>query len=121
MLKFSECGFENEGNELEVLVDKLALLRTDLRNLDRGQLPSAAALANAPYMTNWRVMLDLRACLYGDVTGHPILSDGRHVMTSELIVDARSLGWMRTASRLYRLGRPMSPEAFFDDDGTAQR
>ena len=115
MQKFSEFGFEQPA-ELNTLVTKLSGLRSNLQSLGAGNLLLATELAAAPVITNWRLMLDFHVCLRGDVVAHPLLSGNRRIMTSELIVDARDLGWMRTFSRFYRLGKPMADGAEMDED-----
>ena len=50
-----------------------------------------------------------RPCLLGDIQGHPLLR-GPRIETSELWAFAPELGWARTMSRFYRLGRPHGTE-----------
>jgi len=71
--------------------------------------PSETNLATAPVLTNWSPAISSRGhvILWGDVIGHPIL-DSDHITTSQLIAIDLAAGWARTASRWYRLEKPIA-------------
>lgn len=121
MLAFSESGFANNAELIERCA-KLEALCADLKRLHGGHLPTIPELQAAPLLHNWRLMLGLRVVMYGHVSDHPILTGSRRrIETSEVVVNAEGLGWMRTASRFYRLGRPAVPGSTFDDDDIGNR
>ena len=69
-------------------------------------MPSAEELEAAPVLDPFAISTRSLPCLVGGNGGHPILK-GPTVTTSEVWAIAPELGWARTYSRLYRLGRPM--------------
>src|SRR5690349_15773276 len=75
-----------------------------------GWRPTGAELTGGPTIDNWFVVeaSDSTIRLMGRVTGHPNPKVGRGplTMTSPLLWLAEDLGWARTASRYYFLGRP---------------
>ena len=87
--------------------DLTARLRALARDLDRiaaGEAPTAADLATAPLLVDWRFLLSWAGVgLAGFVAGHP-LRGSRHIATSPLWVLDPDLRWARTLSRFYRLG-----------------
>lgn len=85
-------------------IARLESLLAHLKNLAAGQMPTAAELAAAPVIDHYRPAARATECLVGWVDGHPKIHGG--ITTSELWSYAPGLGWARTTSRLYRLGRP---------------
>ncbi|MCJ8141059.1 DUF6634 family protein [Falsirhodobacter halotolerans] len=70
--------------------------------------PSEADLAQAPVLSDWKAAISpgLHVMLWGEVTDHPLLGTAS-ITTSQLIAIDAEAGWARTASRWYRLGRPL--------------
>lgn len=66
--------------------------------------PPAADLAEAPLLDHWQRETGEFLRLQGFVEGHPIQPDGP-VVTSAVVSIDRRLMWVKTKSRLYRLGR----------------
>jgi len=106
MLKFTEFGYEDPREYLDQ-VEKLERLARDMRALFNGNKPSTADLRSAPVIHNWQLMVDFHVSLYGEVRNHPNLPGYRRVMTSPVFVDGRDLGWFRTASRYYLIGKEL--------------
>lgn len=71
--------------------------------------PSEADLANAPVLSDWKAAVSPHGhmVMWGDVADHPILGT-EPITTSQLVAIHPEAGWARTASRWYRLGRPIS-------------
>jgi hypothetical protein len=85
---------------------RLRALADDLDRVAQGEAPTAADLAQAPLLVDWRFMLTWAGVgLAGFVAGHP-LRGSRHIATSPLWVLDPELRWGRTLSRFYRLGVP---------------
>ncbi len=80
-------------------------LARDLARVSEGYRPSEDDLNSAPMLEDWALSLRSAPCLIGRPSGHPYLRGPRPV-TSYLFVHAPELGWARTWSRYYRLGRP---------------
>ncbi|MBV8912170.1 MAG: hypothetical protein JOZ05_03895 [Acetobacteraceae bacterium] len=74
-----------------------------------GHRPAEDELAGALIINNWSVVLRPLPCLIGGVHGQPSLR-GPVSATSGLCMFAPDLGWARTLSRYYRLGRPEGTE-----------
>jgi hypothetical protein len=75
-----------------------------LERIAAGAEPTAAELANAPLLVNWRCILSpVGLRLLGHMTGHPRLGD-TEAMTSHLWSAGGDGRWIRTLSRYYRLG-----------------
>ncbi len=76
----------------------------DVDLLASGWRPTAAQLADAPFIDQWSETTypgtDLPA-VYGIVSGHPLLVAGP-ALTSPIL--ARGPGWIRTEGRFYRTG-----------------
>jgi hypothetical protein len=86
------------------LAAKLRMLADDLERIAAATAPTAAELANAPLLVDWRCVLSAAGLrLLGRVTGHPRLGD-TDVMTSQLWAADSDGTWIRTLSRFYRLG-----------------
>ena len=89
----------------------LARLESLVAALDRiggGGMPTAAELEAAPLLDPYRLDTCTMPCLIGASRGHPTLR-GPVIRTTEVWALAPELGWARTLSRLYRLGRSMHP------------
>jgi Family of unknown function (DUF6634) len=88
------------------LTARLRALADDLDRIAAGEAPTAADLAQAPLLVDWRLMLTWAGVgLVGFAAGHP-LRGSRHIATSPLWVLDPDLCWARTLSRFYRLGAP---------------
>jgi hypothetical protein len=88
------------------LCRRLRRLAHDLDRIGAGEAPSAAELAAAPRLEDWRVALTPAGLsLAGFVTAHPILGT-KAIVTSPLWVVDPALSWARTLSRFYVLGAP---------------
>jgi hypothetical protein len=88
------------------LTARLRALADDLDRIAAGEAPTAADLAPAPLLVDWRFMLTWAGVsLAGFVAGHP-LRGSRHIATSPLWVLDPDLRWARTLSRFYKLGLP---------------
>ena len=76
----------------------------DVDLLASGWRPTAAQLADAPFIDQWIETTYLgtgEPALYGTVSGHPLLRQGQ-ALTSPIL--ARGPGWIRTEGRFYRTG-----------------
>lgn len=73
--------------------------------------PSEMDLVDAPTLTRWRVMVHGKTefVLTGQVQGHPILDNGKIIVTSPVIrMDlADHPSWAESSNRFYRLGYRM--------------
>jgi hypothetical protein len=95
-------------------IDATAQLKRDFESYLKGEEPSPLELACAPLLESWRAVVmpfkrergpsPMVLLLAGRVTGHPRLSDGRTIRTSQLIWLDRDRKWARTWNRIYRLG-----------------
>ena len=82
----------------------------DLERLQRGEQPDKSELEDAPLIDNWCFGYRKAVCLEGTMHGHPILgSTVPGGITSELWHIDLKLGFARTYSRFYRLGKPAGP------------
>ncbi len=86
-------------------IARLESLIADLRRLRRLDLPTAEQPEGAPIIDDYELGARLDRCLTGMVWGHPRLGN-RPAVTTGLWAWAPELGWARTLSRYYRLGRP---------------
>jgi hypothetical protein len=86
-------------------ISRLKHILTDLQRYALGDLPTEGELRLAPLINGWCHISRPTPALIGVVTGHPICR-GPITMTSDIWVMARHQGWMRTSSRLWRLGTP---------------
>jgi hypothetical protein len=94
------------GAVTPALIAKLRSLACDLDRIAIAAAPTAAELAKAPLLVDWRIVLALSGlALTGFATGHPQLG-ARAIVTSPLWVLDPELCWARTLSRFYRLGVP---------------
>lgn len=91
------------GNELDDLAT-LEQLVADLASYARGDGPSEKDLARAPLMRDWVTVRDHAAFRFrGEVSGHPRIGPGPGVTSRLCAVDTEQR-WVRTYSRLWRLG-----------------
>src|SRR5690348_16976076 len=97
-------GFE--PGEFRDEIARLEALAADLRSILDGRRPTKECLDQSPFLDSFRLAAVPRLALVGKVHGHP-LRGTRAIVTSELKVYAQDLGWARTQSRFYRLGRPV--------------
>jgi len=90
--------------DLQAYLDRLDDLQAYFRRLIDGRLPTAEEIAAAPFIESYRFAYRAEPCLEGTVVG------GRAPLTytSSLWAYAPALGWARTFSHLYRLGRSCS-------------
>jgi hypothetical protein len=110
---FTMTVFIDRHGHQEVLADYLARLEpllADLQNLQRGIFPAADQLESAPLIDHFFLSARADPCLVGKVHGHPYLRSPQSI-TSSLWAYAPELGWARTLSRFYRLGRPAGSES----------
>ena len=90
------------------ILEVTAALQALRESTSRTPAPSSRELETAPLIEEWVMTIvppDGGPSLFGRVTGHPLIEDGRSVCTSELVALDREAGWARTRSRYYRLGR----------------
>lgn len=93
-------------DDLDYDLDRLRRLVIDLEAIRQGNHPDEATLAEAPRLENWTIARRTEACLFGTMTGHPKIADGRPGATSGVWVVAPHLGYARTLTRFYALRRP---------------
>lgn len=99
----------HDGHDTFLRTQRLA---DDLRRIAAGDLPTAAELEAAPVIDHWSLALRAESCLAGTITGHPSIGSMRPGMTSGLFAFAPTLGFARTWSRLYRLGRSAGDDSW---------
>lgn len=95
--------------DLQSDIARLDKLVTDLKRIAEGKTPSAQLLEGSPYLRNWQLASYSVPRLVGECDNHPILS-AQVIRTSDIWVFAPELGWARTLSRFYRLGKPADEE-----------
>lgn len=88
-------------------VDTLSRLVEDLRLAETGPL-SAADFPESPILRSHRIIRMSVGMLEGVVEGHPNLSTGREITTSQIFYLDTENGIARTLSRWYRLDVPTS-------------
>jgi hypothetical protein len=98
--------------ELESEIRRLRGLVHALEDIRRGRHPDKAALTFFPKITSWRTIPRPDPCLTGVMFNHPTIADGRQGVTTGLWVLAPALGYARTVTRFYALGRPDRSCAF---------
>lgn len=109
MQRFGERNSETLQKGIQEEIDRLARLVSDLRSVG-SRVPTATFpdldLSDAPILGNWAFATRAVPCLVGLSTGHPLLQGTRReIVTSEIHLISAELGWVRTRSRWYRLGR----------------
>ena len=93
------------GESPEALAAKATSLAQDLAELIRTGQPSPEALATAPMLDLWLHTKRTTSALAGRVDEHPLLGHRRLIRTSDVFAIDPEMGWARTWSRFYRLGR----------------
>lgn len=91
--------------ELESEIVRLRGLVQDLDDIRRGRHPDKARLASCPTIHEWQGITRPDPCLTGIMFNHPTIADGRQGVTTGLWVLAPTLGYARTITRFYALGR----------------
>ncbi|MGY4349011.1 hypothetical protein ACVWXM_005478 [Bradyrhizobium sp. GM7.3] len=105
----------NVGNAIPATLRRLA---DDLDRLRAGTAPTAAELANAPLVVDWRyVLTPVGLSLVGFVAGHPLLGNCE-ARTSQLWAADAGGRWVRTLSRYYRPGISADRAPLGDADAT---
>src|SRR5215207_4268212 len=92
--------------ELEPEIIRLRSLVQDLDDIRRGKHPGNALLDSCPTIHDWQGITRPDPCLTGIMFNHPTIADGRQGVTTGLWVLAPTLGYARTITRFYALGRP---------------
>ena len=117
MHRFGEGQTPRSLQAIRAEVDRLEQLAADLEMVS-GTVPFSAdqmlvrAYPAAPILDEWRVAVRPVVCLVGLSTGHPRLpGDRRSIVTSEIFLISEELGWARSFSRWYRLGRRLDDAA----------
>lgn len=82
--------------------ERSGALAENVRRIANGEGPTHEELALAPLLSGPRYVVRSALCLAGWGEGHPRLPDGS-ITTTELVVDASSLGWVLTEGRFYRV------------------
>ena len=92
-----------------VQTDRIQWALDDLRRIQAGYVPTDAELSRAPTLEAWASAVgDGYLSVAGVVTGHPKILDGHPCVTSPVVAVADDDRWVRTLSRLYKLGRPLA-------------
>lgn len=92
-------------------IDRLVGAGRFLTEILAGHDPTESALESAPMIQSWMFGAVPTPIYMGRVTGHPAIVSGAVAVTSPVIVSCEEHRWVRTLSRLYRLGTPMRPDA----------
>lgn len=98
-------GLHAANADSRSVVERLRDLADDLEALDRGQGPTASALAQAPVLDGWAAEIAPVRVLRGIASGHPNIAGGRSVVTTQVMATDNAT-WARTLSRFYVLGMP---------------
>lgn len=85
-------------------------LAEDLSLIESGFGPIPADLMETAHLDEWGVTRRTFTALEGTVSGHPELSIGDWITTSELMAYGPERRWARTLSRYYVLGTPAGGE-----------
>jgi hypothetical protein len=85
-----------------------ARLAADLKRLAAREYPAPEDLATAPFLGDWHCGWRQDPCMNGYVWGQPQIPDAEGCTTSVAVAADLREGhrWLRTRSRLYRLGTP---------------
>ncbi|WP_261332723.1 DUF6634 family protein [Rhizobium leguminosarum] len=78
-------------------------LLDDIRRANAGDF-EIASVADAPVLDDYKAVLGRAYALTGIVCGHPRLTDGKEIITSQLFYLNEELAICRTMNRWYRLG-----------------
>ncbi|MHA6646240.1 DUF6634 family protein [Mesorhizobium sp. A623] len=88
-------------------MERAKSLAVDMERIHRGVSPEAVAGGDSPILDRWCLGSRVVPCLMGFSTGHPTLTgQNRLITTSDVWLMSEDMGWARTLSRWYRLGRP---------------
>ena len=90
-------------------IARFEALLAQLKAIAKHELPTIGEIAEAPLIDRYQLTYRDSPCMVGNVLNHPILT-GPVVTTSEVWIFAPELGWARTYSRLYALGRPLGAD-----------
>lgn len=91
-------------------MERVKSLGVDMERIYRGVSPEAVAGENAPILDRWVLGIRTVPCLVGLSTGHPrLVGEDRLITTSDLWLLSDDMGWARTLSRWFVLGRPSDP------------
>lgn len=93
-------------------IDRLNGLVHALEDIRRGCHPTKDTLAACPKLHHWEVIQRPDPSLTGIMFNHPRIGDGRPGLTTGLWVLAPSLGYARTLSRFYALGKPAAGSGY---------
>ncbi len=102
-------GRHDVAGDIRSEIQRLESLLIDLRRAAEGILPAAGDLAGAPIIDHWTEAMRPEPCLAGKIHGHPDCR-GPVSVTSGIWMHAPDLGWTRTLSRFYRLGRTIAQD-----------
>lgn len=94
---------------IEVEIKRVQSLLQDLKRARTGGHPNRQTLVQAPVLDNWQIAYRPEPCLVGTMHDHPHVADGHLGMTSGVWLLAPTIGYARTLSRVYVLGRPAAP------------
>lgn len=109
MIRYGVPDFEDRSRDILEEAAGLARLAEDFRFVAKENRPNSSSDVDAPVLEDWRLIVRPVPCLAGLSTGHPLLiGDRRQIVTSEVHLISEELGWVRTRSRWYRLGRRVS-------------
>ncbi len=92
---------------IEVEIKRVQSLLQDLKRARTGQHPNRQTLVKAPVLDNWQMAYRPEPCLVGKMHDHPHVKDGHLGMTSGVWLLAPTIGYARTLSRVYVLGRQL--------------
>ena len=91
---------------IEIEIKRVQSLLQDLKRASAGRQPNNQTLVKAPVLDNWQMAYRPEPCLAGTMHDHPQVTDGHLGMTSGVWLLAPTIGYARTLSRIYVLGRP---------------
>jgi len=99
--------------------EKAALLASDIKVYECGQMPPAGELEEAPRLERWSTAVRRRGqefvlVVKGDLHRHPEFPDGGDIQTSAVQWFDRKALFCRTINRLYALGQPAGDEEGID-------
>jgi hypothetical protein len=101
--QYSGC----DTSEFDEAIRRLEILVEDMRIVASSGSPDIPESLDVPVLEDWRPAFRATICLVGLSTGHPRLPGRRReIVTSPVAMLSEELGWARTNSRWYRLGKP---------------
>jgi hypothetical protein len=92
---------------IETEIKRVQSLLQDLKRASVGRHPNSRTLVKAPVLDNWQMAYRPEPCLVGTMHDHPHVTDGHLGMTSGVWLLAPTIGYARTLSRVYVLGRQL--------------